>query len=603
MNREDRITLFSELLYELRTFCDIEIEHGIMCCCLQELMKPYDEYISDRAQTVCEILKQKQFPTDMETVIEFFEFMLDKDIKSEKGIVFTPKYIADYIVSNVLREKPWDKEKKFLDPGCGGGIFLVSAAEKLHHVYGIDMDDIIQNYIYGMDIEPDNVRRCMYSLRLLSARYGGQYQKIKCNVRCCDSLKTTWSEAFGCDNFDYIIGNPPYVNPHDMNKNTIDFLKDTFKTTQSGVFNIFYAFVEHAMENISSTGILGYIVPNNFLTIKSALDLRKYLQNKQYLFSLLDFGENMVFRPVRTYNCIMLLKKQPQQNFYYSVMERVDEIEENLERQVFSTMPMDQLDYNGWNLVDDQTRNNLSKIENQMISIKPFIRTGIATLKDSVYMVEKDDHGFFKCICEKKIYIESDLVKPIYKIPELKRYSDINDAQRYIIFPYIKEKQGYVLIQEEKLKECFPLTYQALLACKDVLDTRDKGRGNPQGWYAYGRSQGLNKYGRKLLFPTFANHPKFMMIENENALFCNGYAIFENDQYELDILVKILNSKVMDYYVRNSSYAIEGGYYCYQKKYIERFSIPWLNEEQTAQIKCLSGIQLDDYIWNLYDLA
>lgn len=44
------------------------------------------------------------------------------------------------------------------------------------------------------------------------------------------------------------------------------------------------------------------------------------------------------------------------------------------------------------------------------------------------------------------------------------------------------------------------------------LDSRDKGKGARQGWYAYGRTQGLNKYGKKLLFPTFANKPKFMYL-------------------------------------------------------------------------------------------
>ena len=44
------------------------------------------------------------------------------------------------------------------------------------------------------------------------------------------------------------------------------------------------------------------------------------------------------------------------------------------------------------------------------------------------------------------------------------------------------------------------------------LDSRDKGKGARQGWYAYGRTQELNKYGKKLLFPTFANKPKFMYL-------------------------------------------------------------------------------------------
>lgn len=57
---------------------------------------------------------------------------------------------------------------------------------------------------------------------------------------------------------------------------------------------------------------------------------------------------------------------------------------------------------NSWKLVDDHTRRNLDKIENNMISIKPFIRTGIATLKDAVFMVECDEKGYFKLVGSEK---------------------------------------------------------------------------------------------------------------------------------------------------------------------------------------------------------
>ena len=137
---------------------------------------------------------------------------------------------------------------------------------------------------------------------------------------------------------------------------------------------------------------------------------------------------------------------------------------------------------------------------------------------------------------------------------------------------------------------------------RSQLDARDKGKGVAQGWYAYGRTQGLNKYGKKLLFPTFSNSPKFLYVDDEDALFCNGYAVFENDQYELEILVKILNSRLMDYYVSNTSYSIEGGYYCYQKKYVERFSLPWFSENELTFIQNASKSEIDDYLWNRYGL-
>ena len=184
----------------------------------------------------------------------------------------------------------------------------------------------------------------------------------------------------------------------------------------------------------------------------------------------------------------------------------------------------------------------------------------------------------------------------------MKKAEKIDDACKYIIFPYKKGLNGFEIITETDLKKKTPFTYKYLKSQKKVLDERDKGKPNNVSWFAYGRSQGLNKYGRKLLFPTFADVPKFLMIEDEESLFCNGYAVFENDYLDLDILVRILNSKIMQYYVNNTSYAIEGGYYCYQKKYIEKFSIPHFSEKEKNSMKDYNDKELNEFLIKKYDL-
>lgn len=602
MDSVNKLNFIEDLKAAFNIYSNNDIENGVMCYYLDAFNKPYDMYYTHRAHKIFNILKIKNTPTDLETVVDIFESLIKPDKKTENGIVFTPKYISDYIVESVLTLRPWDGKSRFIDPGCGSGIFLISAVEKLHKKYNIPIDTIIEKYVFGIDVEPDNVRCCILALKLLSAKHNGHFESIAYNIQCFDSLKNNWSEKFSVESFSYVIGNPPYVNPHDMDPKTTKFLKNSFITTKSGVFNIFYAFIECAMNNISDDGMLGYIVPNNFLTIKSAIELRKYLQSNLYLDHILDFGSNMMFKPVRTYNCIIILNKKQPQTFQYYVMGQTPDIELSLKKISFLQMKTQELDYNGWNLVDEVTKKNILKIESNPVTIKPFVRTGIATLKDSVFMVDRDACGYYKKIDNKKMYVEYDLIKPIYKIPELKMCDNIKSVERYIIFPYVKSSGGYALISEDEMLKKYPLTYKVLLACKASLDSRDKGRPNPQGWFAYGRTQGLNKYGKKLLFPTFSAHPRFTCVENEDSLFCNGYGVFENDIFDLKILEKILNSKVMDYYISNTSYCIEGGYYCYQKKYIEKFSIPHLSETDEQIISALSGSQLDGFLWRLYGL-
>lgn len=601
--KNDRLSTYTIIKKRLSGYSLSQIEDGIMRYCLNDYHCNNDHYNSKESAEIEAILRNARIETDLEAIIELFLSLLEENNKDKNGIVFTPQYIAEYIASNLFEElSEYNENLSIIDPGCGCGIFLITAAEMISSRFNIGIETVINNNIYGIDIDKDNVRWCILVLRLLCAKHGCDYQAVSPNVICRDSLKCNWAKEFDLESFDYIIGNPPYVNPHHMNKETVQHLKNTFSTTRNGVFNIFYAFIEYAMSFLGSNGLLGYIIPNNFLTIKSALELREYLQMYRLPKRILNFGNNMAFRPVRTYNCIIILSRQNGKDFEYCVMENTEDIKQRLATISYDKMSYDSLDKNGWKLVDQVTYRNLRKIESQMISIKEFVRTGIATLRDGVYLVECDNEGYFKQIGTQKIYIEPDLVKSIYKIPDLKKHDNIEDAKRYIIFPYVKSKNGYTLIDENVFKSTFPLTYSCLSMQRKELDSRDKGKGNPQGWYAYGRTQGLNKYGKKLLFPTFANKPKFIYIDNEDTLFCNGYAVFENDRYNLDVLQRILNSRLMDYYISNTSYSIEGGYYCYQKKYVERFSLPWFSENDIEFILKASKEELDTFLWNYYNL-
>lgn len=557
-------------------------------------------YAQKYDDSVIDILCNNNFPVDIEFIVAFFESFIEDTNSIENGIVFTPKYISDYICKNAIPNTK-NPDVRIIDPGCGCGIFLVSAIDHLKS-NGLSIVDSINHNIYGIDIDKDNVRRCKIVLNLYAILNGVSNRNLVINVVCADSLKEDWCELHSVKSFNAVIGNPPYVNTHDMSKETSKYLKETFQTTKKGVYNIFYAFIEHAMDFVSLNGMLGYIVPNNFLTIKSAYELRKFISSNSYLKCIIDFADNMIFKPVRTYNCILLLTKEPNITFKYAIVEKTDNVQESLYNIIFQIMELEKLDNNSWRLVDKITRENINKIESQFISIKDLIRTGIATLRDEIYMVQYDGHTYYKIIDNLKYVIDSEIVKKIYKIPELSHVNNLDDVVRYIIFPYINKNGKYQIIDEEELKTNYANTYRYLLASKEELDKRDKGKCNSVAWYAYGRTQGLNKYGKKLLFPTFASAPRFMRVDDETALFCNGYGVFEYDYIDLDILQKVLNSSVMQYYISNSSYAIEGGYYCYQKKYIERFSIPLFNAEEIMNIKKMTQEQVNEFLLYKYGI-
>ena len=66
---------------------------------------------------------------------------------------------------------------------------------------------------------------------------------------------------------------------------------------------------------------------------------------------------------------------------------------------------------------------------------------------------------------------------------------------------------------------------------------------------------------------------------------------------------KILNSIVMDYYITKTSVSIQGGFPCYQKNFIEKFTIPNFNsKELTALNNFTIKSEIDKFLVNKYQL-
>ncbi|MGN0894934.1 MAG: class I SAM-dependent DNA methyltransferase [Succinivibrio sp.] len=581
----DNYFYFQRINSLLANFSNEEIENILL------------KYFTDEQTEFTQELKRINFPREITFLIDYFESLIPSEVSSKNGIVFTPKYISDFIVKNTITSLG-----RVIDPSCGCGIFLVSAFEYLVNRLNISPKIALSN-LYGSDINTDNIRRCKIVLNILAYDYNVDFDFSK-NILCLDSLRSNLSESFGVEDFNYIVGNPPYVNPHDLDKDISIFLKEKFLTNKVGTSNIFYAFIEHSLKFMHRDGYLSFIVPNNFLTISAGKCLRKFISDFCLLEEIIDFSSNMIFNPVRTYSCIIKLSNKDKDTFKSTKIYKTDDIRRSLERLSFVTLNKKILNADKWLLSDFSVSDNIALIEKQPIKLGKYIRTGIATLKDNVYIIDKDINGFFKEINGVRYKIDEDLVKPLYKIPDINKYEDIKSAQKYIIFPYqFNESQGkYSLIPENVLKTKFANTYVYLSSCFSELCKRDKGKPNPVAWYAYGRTQGLNKYGKKILFPTFSNFPKFRVINDENALFCNGYAIFESEDINLDVLSKVINSKIMAYYVSNTSYPIEGGYYCYQKKYIENFSIPVFSDEEKKNILQYDEESLNNFLVSKYHL-
>ncbi len=204
-------------------------------------------------------------------------------------------------------------------------------------------------------------------------------------------------------------------------------------------------------------------------------------------------------------------------------------------------------------------------------------RNGIATLKNHIYIFDpiKEDDNYYYLQNGSVFPVEKGICKEIINPNKLTKVENIDVLRKKVIFPYdYDENNNPVLIKKEEFKSEYPKAFKYLEAKKNILATRDKGNGNYESWYAYGRNQSLEKYNVKLFFPHITPHlPNYSISKDENLLFYNGIAVVSDNDNELAFLKKIMSSRLFWFYITNSSKPYGSGYFSLSRNYIKNFGI------------------------------
>ena len=546
------------------------------------------------------------------------ELIIPNDDRKLNGAFFTPNYVVDFIIDTI---KPQENERN-LDPSCGCGAFLVGLVNYYKTTYNKSIKTTIQDNIFGADLMSYNIRRTKLILAVFALENNEIIEDEDFNLIVQDSTRADWGSVFlQTKKFDNILGNPPYVKFQDLSEENRAFLSKNYKTIRNGTYNLYFAFFELGFNLLSENGKLGYITPNNYFTSLAGQPLRMFFQNKQCIYRIVDFKAKKVFE-AQTYTAITFLDKKNNSELLYDKIPDTLEPKQFLENVNGSPNKLSDLNHKKWRLLKKSEQINIKNIETlgQPIGQLFNIAVGIATLKDEIYFIYAQDNAndfYVKIHNDKKYLIEKEITKIVYKISDFKKQEDLIYNNRKIIFPYKIIKGNAVALQENELKEKFPKTYEYFVAVKTELEKRDKGK-KVTPFFAYGRTQGLTRKGQMMLTPTFSQLPRFLIALEKDAFFCNGYGIYFNEaptglwansvnpiakSENILLLQKILNSIVMHYYVSVTSVSIQGGYPCYQKNFIEKFTIPSFTIDELEILRSLNAKEeIDSFLIEKYQL-
>lgn len=530
-----------------------------------------EEY--NRLNNFIEILEKEILEFSIEDLIKLFEFVISPSDRIVNGAIYTPSYIREYIVNQSLNNRNINFQTiKVADISCGCSGFLYTVAKELRQRTGNTYAYIFQNQIFGLDIQEYSVTRSKLLLSLLALSEGEDIEQFHFNIHQGDTLIFNWSEVINdFQGFEIIVGNPPYVSARNLDVEAKENVK-LWEVCSTGNPDLYIPFFQIGYENLAPNGILGYITMNTFFKSLNGRALRKYFEDNQTSIRIIDFGTHQIFKSKSTYTCICFLEKV-EQNFIEYYKSESKELPNN--RNLYSRVNFQNLDAKkGWNLNNNEIISRIEAVGNPFGKLYK-TRHGIATLRNDLFIfkpVDEDDDFFY--LQNGNLYpIEKGICKDILNSNKLSRNIDFDSVREKVLFPYNDENKPKAL-EEEFLQDVFPEAYKYLKKKKEELAKRDKGKGKYEKWFAFGRTQSLEKVGNKLFFPKFSDQtPNYLLSNDIDLLFYNGQAVIGHSEEEMLLLKKIMESRLFWYYIKTTSKPYSSNYYSLNGNYINNFGI------------------------------
>ncbi|WP_144604316.1 Eco57I restriction-modification methylase domain-containing protein [Algoriphagus algorifonticola] len=295
-----------------------------------------------------------------------------KTKRKRDGVFYTPKYITKYIVDNTvgklctenkteleiidedfaegkrgrqkktiqkLKEKldayrSWLLQLTICDPACGSGAFLNQVLEFLiaEHRYVDELEaqlfdsplilpnvenHILENNIFGVDINEESVEIARLSLWLRTAKKGRKLSSLNSNIKVGNSLiddpevagdlafnwEQEFPQVFTKGGFDVVVGNPPYGAT--INSLEDSFYRNTYEVSEYQL-DTYILFGEKGVNLLRDNGNLGFIIPAIWVNSVYASQFRKFLTEKIAIEEIVICEKN-AFQDASVETLILLL--------------------------------------------------------------------------------------------------------------------------------------------------------------------------------------------------------------------------------------------------------------------------------------------------------
>jgi len=560
--------------------------------------------------------------------------VLDPACGSGSFLLGAYQYLLDWHQEWYAKHDP-EKHAKGRSPkvylGPGGEWRLTTAEKKrilLNNIYGVDIDtqavEVTKLSLLLKVLEGENAETLVKHLRLFHER---ALPDLGDNIKCGNSLigpdfyegeqlsllddeeryrinafdwDAEFSEIFAPspsgrgqgegNGFDAVIGNPPYVRIQAMKEWApieVEFYKRCYKAASKGNYDIYVVFVERVLQLLNDRGRMGFIMPHKFFQAKYGAALRKLISEGKHLSEVVHFGDQQVFAGASTYTCLLFLDKASNKQFRYINAHDLNAWRVNGEA-VEGEISAEKVPEKEWNFIVGPGAKLFERLREMPVKLGDVAKRifqGLITGADQVFILENVSNGAYTSIATgETLPIERALMHPLCKgSVDLKRYR-VSELSKSILFPYKLVNEKAQLLAPQELEDHFPNAWAYLQENRHILEARERGKWKHNRWYAFGRSQNLSGMEQtKILTPSISNRGTFTLDLDHDYYFVGsggggggGYGVTLRDDFlylTYSYVLGLLNSKLLDWYLKHVSSPFRGGYYSYNRQYIEQLPI------------------------------
>lgn len=285
------------------------------------------------------------------------------------------------------------------------------------------------------------------------------------------------------DGFDIVIGNPPYLRIQGIRKDNpkfADYLAINYQTA-TGKFDLYVAFIEKGYKICKKQGILNFVMPTKWTNSDYGEGVRSFCLKEKPYMKIINFSSYQVFN-ASTYTGLQWFIKNEcpvldylQLSCDINTPSKLEVFLRSIKKDDYIIYSFTEFSSKPWKLTSDSMSSDIiSKISvyPQLNTILSCISQGIVTVGDDIFVMKGKIvgdcfEGFSEKI-HKTICIEAELMKPLLKGEDVKRYMQLHNNY-FVLYPHHVVNERTVPYTEKEMQVLFPKAYSYLLPFKEEL--------------------------------------------------------------------------------------------------------------------------------------